>query len=198
MLSSMLNLTMAVLAGWLAGLLSLAAFVPYILSTLRGHTKPNRATWSIWTVNSFVIAASYYSSGATNTIWVAVGYSIGSLVTAILSYRFGTGGWTWLDRNCLTMAAIALFCWWWFDSALIALLMSLSVDFTGALPTIRKAYQEPETEDRIAWSLFLFGNCINLMAIDRWMFRIVIYPAYMVLASGAIALLVLRTKLNRD
>jgi hypothetical protein len=194
----MLNLTMAVVAGWLAGLLSLAAFVPYILSTLRGHTKPNRATWSIWMVNSFVIAASYYSSGATNTIWVAVGYSIGSLVTAILSYRFGTGGWTWLDRNCLTMAAIALFCWWWFDSALIALLMSLSVDFAGALPTIRKAYQEPETEDRIAWSLFLSGNCINLMAIDRWMFKIVIYPAYMVLASGLIALLVLRPRLHND
>ena len=194
----MLNLTMTVVAGWLAGLLSLAAFVPYILSTLRCHTKPNRATWSIWMVNSFVIAASYYSSGATNTIWVAVGYSIGSLVTAILSYRFGTGGWTWLDRNCLTMAAIALFCWWWFDSALIALLMSLSVDFAGALPTIAKAYQEPETEDRIAWSLFLSGNCINLMAIDRWMFKIVIYPAYMVLANGLIALLVLRPRLHND
>jgi hypothetical protein len=96
------------------------------------------------------------------------------------------------------MAAIALFCWWWFDSALIALLMSLSVDFAGALPTIRKAYQEPETEDRIAWSLFLSGNCINLMAIDRWMFKIVIYPAYMVLASGLIALLVLRPRLHND
>ena len=189
---------MAVVAGWLAGLLSLVAFVPYILSTLRGHTKPNRATWSIWTVNSFVIAASYYASGATNTIWVAVGYSIGSLVTAILSYRFGTGGWTWLDRNCLTGAAIALFCWWWFDSALIALIMSLSVDFAGALPTIRKAHLEPETEDRIAWSLFLSGNCVNLMAIERWMFSIVIYPAYMVLASGLIALLVLRPRLHND
>ena len=198
MLSSMLNLTMAVVAGWLAGLLSLAAFVPYILSTLRGHTKPNRATWSIWMVNSFVIAASYYSSGATNTIWVAVGYSIGSLVTAILSYRFGTGGWTWLDRNCLTMAAIALFCWWWFDSALIALLMSLSVDFAGALPTIRKAYQEPETEDRVSWSLFLSGNCVNLIAIQRWMFSIVIYQPYMVLARGLIALLGLRPRLHHD
>ena len=31
-----------VLAGWVAGVLSLVAFVPYIVAILRGETRPNR------------------------------------------------------------------------------------------------------------------------------------------------------------
>ncbi len=36
-----------VVAGWVAGVLSLVAFVPYIVAILRGETRPNRATWWI-------------------------------------------------------------------------------------------------------------------------------------------------------
>ena len=59
--------------GFFAGLLSLAAFVPYIIAIVKGVTKPNRATWWIWTTNGLILLASYYASGAESTVWVAVG-----------------------------------------------------------------------------------------------------------------------------
>ena len=183
-----------VLAGRLAGLLSLAAFVPYIIAILRGHTRPNRATWWIWTVNGLVLGASYYSSGAENTIWVPVSYAVGPLVTALLAIRHGEGGWTTLDRNCLLGAGSGLLLWWLFNSPLVALIMTLGVDFSGAVPTIRKAYRAPETEDRLAWALFIAGNTVNLAAVEQWQFAIGVYPVYMFLASGTIAALVLRPR----
>ena len=78
-----------VVAGWVAGVLSLVAFVPYIVAILRGETRPNRATWWIWTTTGGVLLASYYFSGADTTIWVAVSYFVASLVTAVLSIRYG-------------------------------------------------------------------------------------------------------------
>src|SRR5688572_11025851 len=89
------------MAGKVAGVVSFVAFVPYILAILRGETKPNRATWWIWTVVGFMLGASYYSSGANNTIWVPVSYIVGPLVTALLSIKYGEGGWNRFDKGCL-------------------------------------------------------------------------------------------------
>ena len=180
--------------GLLAGLLSLAAFVPYIIAIVKGATKPNRATWWIWTTNGLILLASYYASGAESTVWVAVGYFVGSLLTAVLALRYGEGGWSSFDRSCLLGAASGLLFWWMFNSSIVALVTTLFVDFAGALPTIRKAYRAPETEDRVAWGLFILGNTVNLLAVEAWSFGIAVYPVYMFLASGTIAALVLRPR----
>lgn len=177
-------------AGKVAGIVSLAAFIPYILAILRGETKPNRATWWIWAVVGLMLGASYYSSGANHTIWVPVSYIIGPFVTAILSIKYGEGGWTRFDRSCLLGAGVSMVLWWIFSSPLIALLINLFIDLMGALPTIRKAYHEPESEDRTAWALFFAGNTANLFAVETWMFAISVYPIYMFFGSGIITALI--------
>ena len=184
--------------GLLAGLLSLAAFVPYIIAIVKGATKPNRATWWIWTTNGLILLASYYATGAESTVWVAVGYFVGSLLTAVLALRYGEGGWSPFDRSCLLGAVLGLLFWWMFNSSIVALVTTLFVDFAGALPTIRKAYRAPETEDRVAWALFISGNTVNLFAVEAWSFGIAVYPVYMFLASGTIAALVLRPRLRTN
>lgn len=188
-----------VLAGRVAGLFSLAAFVPYILSILRGRTRPNRATWWIWTVVGSLLAVSYYASGARHTLWVAVSYVLGPLITAILSLRFGVGGSTRFDRGCLLGAGMGALLWWAFSSPLIALLINLGIDLLGALPTISKAHSDPGGEDTLAWGLFLLGNTLNLFAIEQWRFSIVVYPVYMFLLSALILLLLTsRRRMKHD
>ena len=177
-------------AGKVAGIVSLAAFIPYIIATLRGKTKPNRATWWIWTVVGFMLGASYYSSGADHTIWVPLSYIIGPFTTAVLSVKYGEGGWTRLDLACLLCAGVSVALWWMFSSPLTALLINLSIDLLGALPTVWKTYHRPEGEDRTAWALFFAGNAVNLFAVEAWSFAIAVYPIYMFLGSGTIAALV--------
>jgi len=181
-------------AGKVAGVISLVAFVPYIFAILRGTTKPNRASWWIWTVVGFMLGASYYSSGADHTIWVPVSYIIGPFVIAILSLKYGEGGWTRFDRTCVIGAGVSALLWWLLSSPLVALCINIVIDAMGALPTIRKAYRVPEGEDRTAWILFSIANTVNLLAIEEWTFAIVSYPIYMFLTAGLIALLVLRPR----
>ena len=173
-------------AGKMAGIVAAVSFVPYILSILRGKTKPHRATWWIWTVVGFMLGASYYSSGANHTLWVSVSYIIGPFATAILSIKYGVGGWTRFDRNCLLGAGVSVVLWWMFSSPLAALVINLFIDFMGALPTIRKAYHEPESEDPTAWVLGSAANTANLFAVESWTLKIAIYPIYMFTACGLI------------
>ncbi|MFA6365385.1 MAG: hypothetical protein WCW78_03215 [Candidatus Paceibacterota bacterium] len=87
--------------GVLAGLFSIASYVPYIRSILnpKGGTKPNRASWFIWAGVSGIIAVSSYASGARETIWVPIGYVIGSSIIALFSIKYGEGGWTPFDQK---------------------------------------------------------------------------------------------------
>lgn len=178
------------IAGQVAGIVAFAAFVPYIFAILRGQTKPNRATWIIWTAVGFLLAVSYYSSGARHTIWVPVSYIIGPLVILLLSMKYGKDVWTWFDCCCLIGVASSLFFWWIFDSPLAALLINIFIDFLGALPTIRKVYYEPQSEDRLAWAMSAMAGVINLFAVEEWTFAISVYPIYIFCGNGLIVSLI--------
>jgi tetratricopeptide (TPR) repeat protein len=187
----------ASVAGKLAGIISLAAYGPYILSILRKETKPNRASWIIWAVVSSIIALSYREAGASYAFLAPVGYVIGSTIVFILSIRHGVGGWTPFDRKCLIGAAISLVLWKIFGSPMSALLINLFINLLGTLPTARKAWYQPETESKVAWSLFSLGSIVNLFAIENWIFSMAVYPVSMIFLIGIVTVPVLWTKRPR-
>lgn len=180
--------------GAIAGFFSILCFVPYIITILRGKTRPNRATWWIWTVLSFVISLSYYFTGAGNTIWLPVCGGIGQLIIAILSLKYGEGGWSRFDRICLLGVGISLVLWRQFDSPFLALLFNIIVDCLGALPTIKKSYSEPETENLLTWSLYLIGSTLNLLAIERLSFGLLAFPLYIFFVNASIVACLVRPK----
>lgn len=182
------------IAGKMAGIVTVAAFIAYGIVILKGKAIPNRATWFIWIVVAIIEAITYYAVGARDTMWIAIGFIVGNSIIAILSLKYGEGGWTGLDRICLIGSGISIILWWILNSPFIALLTILFIGFLGALPTIRKSYYEPEKESKMAWTLFSAGSIINLLAVKPWAFEIYVYPVYIFLINTIIAILVLRPK----
>ena len=173
--------------GVTAGILTFFDFLLYSISIIKGKTTPNRATWFILTIVGTVIFSSYYALGARATIWVALGYAVGPFIIFLLSIKLGEGGWSYLDKICLTGALISLIIWWQSGSALIALIMNIIIDFFGVIPTIKKSYSNPSSEEGFPW-LLTFVTCIlNIFAIETWKFNIWIYPVYMFITNGVIA-----------
>ncbi len=167
-------------------MLSLAGFIPYWWAIWQQKTRPNRATWWIWTIVGVLIAFSYRAAGAESTIWVPISYVIGPFGTALLSIKFGEGGWTQLDRTCLLGVGIGLILWGVARSPYLTLGMNIGIDFLGALPTIRKSLRDPYSEDLFSWLLFALSSIVNLLAIDRWELSIAIHPIYILLISSSI------------
>lgn len=179
-----------IINGWLAGIITFCGYVPYFISTVKGKTKPHRATWWILVLVGLMLVGSYYSLGAKDSLWVPIGYVIGPLIIAILSLWYGEAGWSTFDTLCLTGASIAGILWWLFRSPLIALIINLTMDWFGLMPTVKKAYHRPHTEDQLSWICWFFGSFLNLFAIEHWTFELGIYPIYMVLGNGIIVILV--------
>ncbi|MDD5171876.1 MAG: hypothetical protein PHF60_02455 [Candidatus ainarchaeum sp.] len=174
------------LFGIAAGAIGFLGFVPYIIGTLRGTTKPNKTTWLIWAVMGVIIAASYFSAGARDSVWVPAAYAIGILAVAALSLRFGEKGWTKLDLLCLLGAGVGLLLWWLTSEPTFALYLTIAVDAIGFLPTLRKAYERPESEDRLAWCLFLVADALNIFAISEWTLAMASYPVYVLVFTIAV------------
>ena len=172
--------------GMIAGILTLVGFIPYWWAILQGKTCPNRATWWIWTIVGVIIAVSYRASGAQSTMWVPITYVIGPFCTALLSIKFGADGWTKLDTICILGVAIGLILWGMYRSPQLTLGLNIGIDFLGALPTIRKSIQDPDSEDLFSWLLFALANILNLLAVDRLEWQIILYPVYMVLITAIV------------
>lgn len=180
------------LIGIMAGAISFCAYVFYIVNTLKGKTKPNRATWWILTLIGIMIAWSYYVEGARDTIWIALSYVVGPLVIAILSLQYGEGEWETLDKACLTGAISSAVVWSISESALVVLIINVCMDFIGLIPTIKKSYLRPEGEDRTAWTMEVIAGFLNLFAIKNWIFGIAFYPLYLVIINSVVLYMLYR------
>ncbi|BAZ44271.1 hypothetical protein NIES4102_12790 [Chondrocystis sp. NIES-4102] len=182
--------------GLIAGVISIICFIPYIITTIKGKTRPNIATWSTWLILSIVISASYYSAGAFNTLWVPVCSILGQSVIVLLALKKGEGSWSKFDKLCLFCVGLSLALWWHFNSPMIALIMSLIVDFFGILPTIKKSYQDPESENLLTWVLYLVTSIFLILAIETWSFALSSFPIYMLTINIIIVFLLIRNKIN--
>ena len=184
-----------VIFGVIAGIIAFTAYIVYIISIFRGKTKPNRATWWIWTFMGLVVGLSYYASGAENTIWVPFVEFIGPLSIALLSIKYGEGG---LDNRtdliCLFGAVFSVILWIIFNNPVIALVSSLAVDSFAIIPTIKKSYLRPEGEDFWAWFGTGMADSLNMFAVERFTFAILLYPIYMLVSDLIIIFILLLRK----
>jgi hypothetical protein len=182
--------------GILAGFISLFGFIPYIAAIWQRKTKPSPATWWIWTIVGFLLLASSYASGARSTIWVFACLAVGHLLIALLSIKYGEGGWNTFDQTCLVGAGASLLLWWWQDSPIIALCLNIAIDFLGALPTIKKVYYRPQTEEPTTWVIFLIAHTLNLCALTDWSFAVLAYPLYLFCIVATVVVLILRSPIQ--
>lgn len=182
--------------GIIAGILALAGYIPYIYSIIAGQTRPNRATWFIWTIVGGLLAFSYIAEGDQHSIWLPLGYFFGPLIVAILSLRYGYAEWTRLDTICIVAAIISIIPWVLSDNATMTLVINVIIDSTGAIPTLVKTYREPETEDLTAWLIFFIANTLQLFAISMWNLA-ALYPIYLFFLAAAMVLFICKGKFTK-
>jgi len=191
-----LNFTdVKVVLGVVAGVIAFLAYIVYIVSIFRGRSKPNRVTWWIWAFMGLVLALSYQFSGAVNTIWVPYVEFLGPFSIALLSIKYGEGGLTnKTDLFSFLGAVISIILWIIFDNPVIALVTSLAVDSFAIIPTIKKSYLRPEGEDFWAWFGTGLADSLNMFAVERFTFAILVYPIYMLVSDLIIIFILLLKK----
>jgi hypothetical protein len=172
--------------GVLAGILQLAAGVPYIRDILRGSTRPQRATWTIWTTLSLVVLASQWASGATWSLALTIGQVVSCGAIFVLAMRRGVGGVSPVELALLGIAALGIAGWQIADDPIVATCAVVVADIIGVALMLPKTYRDPGSETLATFAIGVVSTLCALAAVDSTSPALLIYPLYILVADAAV------------
>lgn len=174
--------------GLTSGLLVTFAAVPYIRDILLRKTKPERATWFIWSVLLAIAFLAQLSKGAGWSLLLTAGDFTAVFIISILSIKYGVGGTTKFDIGTLIGAGIGLILWYLTKEALIALCITIFIDFLAGMLTITKTYRDPYSETFLTYMMCSFGALLSIFSVGNMDFSLLIFPIWICLINFTIGM----------
>jgi hypothetical protein len=166
--------------------------ISYVIHTLRGEVRPNKITWLMWAIAPLIGFAAQLSEGVG--IKALTTFIVGFMPALIFCASFVNpeAGWqtTRFDVFCGALSVLGLAQWAITSNADVAISFAMLADALAAVPTIRKAYTNPETESDTLFWLSIGNAAIGLLIIDTWGFKDYAFAAYLLLMNTLIALLI--------
>lgn len=173
--------------GILSAILTLISIIPYIKDILRKTTKPERASWFIWTVLGSIAFFSQLAKGATDSLWLTGAQTLEVSIVFFLSIKYGVGGLAKRDIMALLVAGIGLLLWSVTQEAAYALFFVIIADGAGSILTMLKSYEDPGSETLSTWIISGTAGFFGALAVGSWDVILLSYPVYIWLINYVIA-----------
>lgn len=170
--------------------ITFVAFVPYILTIIKGTTRPHVFSWAIWGMTTIVVFFAQLDARGGIGAWpIGVSGSI-TLLVAILAYaKKADITIKRLDWLFFGLALSSLPLWYFTSDPMWAVVILTSVDVLGFGPTLRKAYSFPRSESMSFFALFATRNFLVIMALENYSITTVLFPA--VIAAACLSVMIL-------
>lgn len=191
-------ITLQELLGGFAVLLGIIGYVFYIRGIVQGKVKPHAFTWFVWGLLTAIAFFAQDTEGGGAGAWVTG-------VTALFSFAFATVGLRASSRIYIAKtdwiffvtALLSIPIWYFSGNPLWSVILITVIDFIAFIPTIRKAYYNPDTEN--GWTYALSGTkfVVSLAALESFTWTTALYPASLVVANLVfVTMLILRRRIN--
>jgi hypothetical protein len=166
------------------------ACLSYVRAILKGEATPNRVTWFLWALVPLIASAAQLRAGVGISTLVVLSVGVGPACVVLASFVRGTGSWSLgpFDYLCGACSLAALALWAVTGEPVTAIVLSILGDFAAALPTLRKAWLEPATENRSTYLISFAGMILGILSIKEATFAAYAFNVYLVVVSGALVL----------
>jgi hypothetical protein len=179
------------LFGFISVLLEVVAIVPYIVSMLRGRTKPHAFSWLIWCILMSISFAAQIENGAGSGSWALGASIISCLIVLCMSFKRSAFSSTRTDWIFLITALSAIPLWLVVKSPVPTVLLVTTIDLLGYGPTFRKTWSSPHEELPFAWACAALKTTFAIAALDSYAFVNWFYLACLSVVNASLAALIL-------
>lgn len=184
--------------GVISALLSVCAFFPYLRDMWTGRTRPQRASWLIWSALGTIALASQFHEGAAQSLWFVAAQVGGTIAVLVLSIRWGRGAFfSKVDFYVIGAAAAGLILWALTDTAIYALAITISISLMGGSVTLLKAYRDPSSETLGMWFTSCIAAWFAILSVGDVDWVLLAYPVYLFILNGAIVLAIMSGRAMR-
>lgn len=187
------------IVGFVAVILTLAGYVPYIRDTLKGKTTPHIYTWFLWSLLSFIGFALQMSDKAGPGAFVTLTAAIAGLFICIVGFRKGSKNITFSDTVFLILALLSLVIWLFAKQPVVSTILISVTDLLAFFPTLRKSWRKPEEETLSSYVTNTFRFGLALVALEKYTIISSLSPWTWVFMNGifSIFLIVRRKQLSK-
>ena len=103
-----------------------------------------------------------------------------TVIIFVLSIRVGQGCYlSKADYLILFAAFSGLVLWYFTETAVYALAITISISLLGGVATVTKAYYDPDSETLITWLVSLVASVCALLSVGTMDLIILAYPLYL-------------------
>jgi hypothetical protein len=175
----------------LGAIVNFVGGLSYVRAILKGEATPNRVTWSLWALVPLIAGAAQLRSGVGISTLVVMSVGASPACVVIASFIADRGAWKLgpFDYVCGACALAALALWAVTGDPVTAIVLSIIGDAAAALPTVRKAWLAPETEDRGAYLFALAGMILGILSVKETTFAGYAFNAYLLFASTTLVVI---------
>lgn len=171
----------------------------YVRDMFKGTTKPNKVSYLLWALAPLIGTGAALSAGAD--VWATARIFMSGfvpLVIVIVSFFLTQSYWklTRFDLLCGVFSVIALIVWVLADAPRMAILFAALADGFALIPTLRKAWRNPETETGITYVLGFIAAIIVIPSIPVWNIENSAFQIYLMTANTLLVLFVYRKRLG--
>lgn len=176
-----------IILSYVSGALGILSAIPYIVSTLKGVTQPERNAWLIWLLLDFVLVFSQLAKGGSWSVLMTVGFLLSDLVILLLSLKYGYRNKI-SKRDYLALLGVGLGAALWVVSkeAAVAIFAAIVIDAMGGVLTVIKSYENPRKENLTKWIFTNISAVLACFAVGSINIFLLAFPIFIFLQSGAV------------
>lgn len=166
--------------------------VGYVIDTIKGKVKPNRVSWFLWMLAPGIAFFAEIKQGVGLQSLMTFIVAFVPLMVLLSSFVNKKSYWklSTLDFICGAFSLAGLILWLVTKTGNIAIIFSILADMMASIPTVVKAYKEPESEGALVfWAGVVLGG-LTILTINNWTIAVAAYPIYILIINLVIASMV--------
>ncbi len=186
----MFNIDWHIIVGSLGGLIAFLSIVPYVMDILRGTTRPNIASYSLWAFLIFISMMAQIEAGASWSLILLIGDLLAVLIVLLFCVTgYGYKKYSWIEYICFTLGILAIILWQITSQPLLAIGFAVLADLIASIPTVVKTYRDPWSELPFAWFLVAFGAMLGIVSTTIWNLENILFPLNILIINGTVAVI---------
>ncbi len=180
-----------------ASLLAVVGNVPYLRDVIKGKVKPHPYTWLVWSIVSFVIFFGVLAKGGgLGTIPVAVS-EIFTFLIFLFSLKYGLKNPPKRDKYFLILALLGLIPWLLTKDPTISVVIMVTIDLIGFMPTLYKTFHYPKTESWLLYSTNVARHSLILSVLGSYNIATMLHSLSMIV-TNTIMVIFIKTRKEKS
>jgi len=179
---------------FIAAILALVGYLPYLRDTIRNRVTPHPYTWFIWSIVSGITFAGQIVKGAGLGALPTLVAEVLTISIFIFSLKYGFKYVKTIDHYYLAIACAGLIPWLITKDPTVSVLVAVSIDVIAFTPTIRKTWHFPSTETKTIYAINVIRHVITLGSLSSYNLATMAHSIAMIVANTVMTFAVMRSK----